>query len=264
MDVVLHIQGRKALPIWVLPYVTSWKLSPAELLERLENPKYDFSISFPIAFNLDTNNESSLVPPEQWIGPAVQIKSLDATLKNGENATIQSYDECRNSSVNILRKYRAYVWLDEFQKWFDRQTYACEQFDLDDDNQTIKKPGLKLCLSPLLDNECAQYLEAEKTEIDNRHNKRRYKKIDESKNSECETTFKVYGNHRGYTDERLKYGGSFGETVSLDNLRKRWKVNKRLIDELCFAKKIRPNNSLGEGFPNVIDGKEVFVFAGTP
>jgi hypothetical protein len=65
-------------------------------------------------------------------------------------------------------------------------------------------------------------------------------------------------------DERLKYADSFGVVIQLHDLIERWKANKQMIEELCFAKKIRPNNSMGEGVSNVIDGKEVFVFNRTP
>ena len=55
MEVVEQIAGRETLPVWALPYVTSWRLSPDMLLDRLVKPDYD-SPAFPVAFTLDKNN----------------------------------------------------------------------------------------------------------------------------------------------------------------------------------------------------------------
>jgi hypothetical protein len=177
MNVVVEIAGCKALPVWALPYVTSWHLSPDALLLRLVNPQHDQTNSFPAAFNLGAHNEPFSLPSEQWEGVSVQIKSLDAQLRSDEKEAIQNYNDWRNKhSVGIIRKYRAYVWLDEFEKWFDKELYAWKRFDIDenapppineaDSWKLIEKPGLKLCLSPLLDDEDVEYFKAEKAKIE--------------------------------------------------------------------------------------------------
>jgi len=52
MSIIVEIKGRKALVVWTLPYVTSWRLSPDTLLERLAS----HSSNFLSAFNLDIHN----------------------------------------------------------------------------------------------------------------------------------------------------------------------------------------------------------------
>lgn len=61
-------------------------------------------------------------------------------------------DEWRKRSIEIIKPLKAYVWLDDFQKWFDKQTYAYQvyKFDEFDDSKVIVGPGIKLSLSPLL------------------------------------------------------------------------------------------------------------------
>ena len=41
MDVVVKIEGRDALPVWTIPYVTAWDISPDMLLKRLAHPGYN-------------------------------------------------------------------------------------------------------------------------------------------------------------------------------------------------------------------------------
>ena len=66
MNVVVNIKGREALAVWTLPYVTSWRLSPDMLLQRLANDEMYVSEKFPIAFTLASDKTPNSVLPAQW------------------------------------------------------------------------------------------------------------------------------------------------------------------------------------------------------
>jgi hypothetical protein len=64
-------------------------------------------------------------------------------------------------------------------------------------------------------------------------------------------------------DSRLKYGDSFGVTISIQDLLLRWNANIKLIDELCFSNKIKPYRDSYTGFSDTIDGNDVIIFSPT-
>ncbi|MDD5125199.1 hypothetical protein, partial [Methylovulum sp.] len=111
MNVVVKIEGRDALPIWVLPFVTGWAFSPDMLIYRLVKPYHDGPAPFPTAFNLDTNNTPSPIPSAQWY----EINNLIEKLRNEVKG--QPKTEWRKRSIEIIKPLEAYVWLDEFNNW---------------------------------------------------------------------------------------------------------------------------------------------------
>lgn len=163
MNVLVEIAGREALPAWVLPYVTGWNLSPDMLLDRLVNPNYDPTATFPASFRLDAVDNLLLIPPEQWEGVAIRIKSIDEQLTSDELPIFTDRNEWHKRSIEIIKQLKAYVWFDEFQKWFDRQTYAYETYKIDehDNNKVTIGPGIKLSLYPLLHEDHEQYFQDE-------------------------------------------------------------------------------------------------------
>ena len=126
MKVVITIDGRDALPVWTIPYVTAGIISADMLLQRLVEPEYAIP-AFPSAFNLD-DNKPSLIPPEWWAETKLQIALLDEEL----GFTALERSDWRNRSIGIITQNNrnCYIWLDEFKAWFDRRTINCTHFDL--------------------------------------------------------------------------------------------------------------------------------------
>ena len=205
MNVVVKIQDRKALPVWTIPYITGWQLSPDALLTRLVNPQHA-SLTFPTAFSLDANLNPFSLPPEQWEGMAIQIGSLDERLKNQELPISQEREKWRNLAIETIMQQKTYVWLDEFQKWFDKQSYAFVKYQIDDDGQLVNRPGVRLCLEPLLlKNHALHFI---KTELSELKNKAPLNKFDQSLLSynlgEEETLDKVHKLVKILQNEELK------------------------------------------------------------
>ncbi len=78
MNVVVEIEGRDALPVWTLPYVTNWLISPDMLATNLADPTHYYT--FPNAFNLDNYGVPSALPPDQWNEINCLLKKIDQDL----------------------------------------------------------------------------------------------------------------------------------------------------------------------------------------
>lgn len=163
LHVVVNISGRDALPVWVLPYVTGWTLSPDMLMDRLVCSSYDPTASFPIAFQLeDSTNNPVLIPTEQWEGLHIKVESIDTQLKNEKLLLAHDRDEWRIRSITEIMQHKAYVWLDEFESWFNKQLYAHKTVKVDGHGVQYEGAGVEFCLSPALTQECTKYFKDEK------------------------------------------------------------------------------------------------------
>ncbi|MDD2723873.1 MAG: hypothetical protein PHH59_07615 [Methylovulum sp.] len=155
MNVVVKIEGRDALPIWVLPFVTGWAFSPDMLIYRLVKPYHDGPAPFPTAFNLDTNNTPSPIPSAQWY----EINNLIEKLRNEVKG--QPKTEWRKRSIEIIKPLEAYVWLDEFNNWFEWSPEIFTRHGKDEiTDEPITEP-IELCFNPIMNTEDARYFEAE-------------------------------------------------------------------------------------------------------
>jgi hypothetical protein len=153
MNVVVNIDGRDALPVWVTPYVTSWRLSPDMLLERLAS----HNSTFPTAFNLSIHNKPSPLPPAQWneLHKLVQKIERDLTAKNLPES--DGRKEWKKRSIEeFWRDESCYVWFDEFEEWYYEK--FMKNYYVYDEGENIK-----LCLNPKLPKEHAEHFE--KTEL---------------------------------------------------------------------------------------------------
>jgi hypothetical protein len=156
MNVVLEIEGRDALPVWVLPYISGWDtFSPDMLLDRFVNPHHDLLATFPTTFNLDTNNIPSPLPVAQWY----EINNLMIQLKEELRVKELPKSEWRKRSIEIIKPLEAYIWLEEFVRWFDRSPYICNRHSIDEIDQMLKKQPVELCFNPLIPTEHARYFE---------------------------------------------------------------------------------------------------------
>ncbi len=153
MQVTVEIGGRAALPLRAIPYVTSWKVSPDELVDVL----FERSHARPSRFNnlcaylMGAQGRFVQVPPEQWSIQRAGLESISARLKagrgGGTGAAVESYSFWQIESILELPD-NAFAWLDEFQKW-----YAISRpmlLDPLDDASTIRYEEPTLCLTPIL------------------------------------------------------------------------------------------------------------------
>jgi hypothetical protein len=146
MDVALNITGRKALAVWTVPYVTSWRLSPDMMLERLN----DARSRFPIAFNLDNSGLPCAIPSAQWDELNNLIMKLEHDLTNLNLPEIDNRKKWLKQSIEEFWEYESsYIWLDEFEYWYEqfiKNTWASEENE-----------NTALCLNPSMPKTHAQF-----------------------------------------------------------------------------------------------------------
>jgi hypothetical protein len=125
MNVVVNIEGRDALPAWVIPFViVRRELSPDKLVDLLlqEDPHYECYEPFPRAFNLDACDRPTLIPPHAWGETKDLLIKLDRELGH----MVKDFKTWGVTSIDIIKDFGSrYIWIDEFQKWFD--WYRCFQ-----------------------------------------------------------------------------------------------------------------------------------------
>lgn len=115
MDVVLKINGREALAVWTIPYMTSWWLSPDMLLERLTST----ASRFPQAFNLDRNGNPIKLTHSQWDELENLVNKLENHLSDLNIPEHEDRLAWVKESIELFWHYEpSYLWRDEFEDWY--------------------------------------------------------------------------------------------------------------------------------------------------
>jgi hypothetical protein len=130
MNIAVEIQGRKALPVWTIPYVTGRYVSPDRLLEMLAKPDCDEGrySGFPHAFKLDESGNPYTLPPSQWSEAVGQIVKLEDDIDEKSLNKLEDRQQWCKQSIELIMPYKAYLWLDEFEAFFEkyRQRFVLE------------------------------------------------------------------------------------------------------------------------------------------
>ncbi|MBK8817327.1 MAG: hypothetical protein IPN42_18315 [Methylococcaceae bacterium] len=140
MNVAVEIAGRKALPVWTIPYVTGRFVSPDRLLEMLAKPDCDEGrySGFPSPFHLDELGKPHILPPSQWSEAEGQIDKLEDNLDKKNLPSLEDRQQWCKQSIELIMPYRAYLWLDEFETFFENYR---RRFDLENP---------EICLHPFM------------------------------------------------------------------------------------------------------------------
>jgi len=132
------INGREALPLRAIPYVTSWiRFNPDTVVSYLSRGEFDgryFSKrSCLISFRL-IGSKPVLINPTEWHFVATQLDGSKAELKrkngNGELSEEKGYESWKKESLSILPA-GVFIWLDEFKKEFQADKKLVSRIDID-------------------------------------------------------------------------------------------------------------------------------------
>lgn len=131
------IEGREALPIRAIPYVTSWQESPDSIVRSLAETttiKVGKNLEIPnryslVAYTMDDRERYEPIPASQWKDRIVAINSLATKLRADErsNAADENHGPWRVAAVLNLPD-DVFLWLDEFQSWYTttRPMLSCD------------------------------------------------------------------------------------------------------------------------------------------
>ena len=116
MKATLLIDGREAVPVRAIPFITGWRLSPDALVKDLARHEHrrKYNDYLP-AFQFDPVNAHPEILPAEWDQVLAQLNALENRLDLGfaQDAELIAYSEWREQSPSVLPK-GCFVWRDEF------------------------------------------------------------------------------------------------------------------------------------------------------
>jgi len=117
VKVTVLIDGRDAVPVRAIPFVTGWRLSPDAVAKEFSNlDRPSRSRSGLRAFQFDASDGHPAINPVEWDQILVRLNALDQRLSqssSGERDEI-SYALWREQSPSCLPR-GCFVWRDEFE-----------------------------------------------------------------------------------------------------------------------------------------------------
>jgi hypothetical protein len=122
MNVVVHIDGREAVPVRAIPFLTQWEvMSPDEVASALSDDE-DFRLGAFVglrAFRV-TGAQPVEIPPLYWDNfVSRQLQSISDRIKKSQVTHATGYSEWREAAVKALPP-DAFVWKDEYEPRFNR------------------------------------------------------------------------------------------------------------------------------------------------
>jgi hypothetical protein len=113
VKVVVEIEGRNAIPVRAIPFLTSWEtMSPDEVVDALAG--YVPAFQGLVAYRLEGTQQKE-IPLAWWENfPNRQLKALTEEIKAKETTHETGYQEWRNRSIPILPA-GVFVWQDEYE-----------------------------------------------------------------------------------------------------------------------------------------------------
>lgn len=124
MNVVLTIDGRKAIPVRALPFVAGRRrdgtshLSPDEVAGVAAHQDTFHRVEPFATFHI-VDGVPRPVAFSQWGQFVIRLKALSGSLEAEERNYDESYAKWTDESIPLLPA-AVFVWLDEFQTWFSR------------------------------------------------------------------------------------------------------------------------------------------------
>jgi hypothetical protein len=114
------IDGKEAIPVRAIPFITGWKLSPdlvaKQLARQLKDESLLIGLNTTFAFHLQAGLPRKLFPKE-WDAIVVKLAELDATLRKKYPDNERGYAAWRAEAPALLPA-GAFVWRDEFENDF--------------------------------------------------------------------------------------------------------------------------------------------------
>lgn len=140
MNVILTIGNKEAIPVRALAYVSNWVADPDEIVHACATPPTkkvgSSSIRNRRALPAYLVSWSAYRPMSsvEWEPFIVALGCLEKGLKADERTDNENWERCRKQAVLQLPD-GAFVWLDEFQRWFSNTRPLKEAATLSNDGE---------------------------------------------------------------------------------------------------------------------------------
>ena len=119
MNVIFDIEGKEAIPIRALPYVTGWTMSPDVVSTTFAHiDSWRTNLSAMTTFLFKSDGSYSALLPKEWDGIVTELKNLSKMYQMDEQFEGENYVAWRRDSISILPA-SCFVWRDEFEVAFN-------------------------------------------------------------------------------------------------------------------------------------------------
>ena len=119
--VVVRIQGREAVPVRALPFITNWDLSPEPLAELLNDTSARWHTDsvkqrppWSTTYQLLPSGQFRKIKPREWDQVVVALKGFDSRLDATEHDEHDGYAQWRKNAMTHFPA-GCFVWKDEFE-----------------------------------------------------------------------------------------------------------------------------------------------------
>lgn len=145
MNVIFVIQGKEAIPIRALPFVTGWTMSPDVVSTTFAHvDSWRKNLRAMSVFHLKSDGSYSALLPKEWDGVMAELLSLSNMYQMDEKFEGGNYVAWRRDSIPILPP-SCFVWRDEFEAAFNAD-YSKYKYSIVDEREGDRE----LNFSPLV------------------------------------------------------------------------------------------------------------------
>ena len=117
MDVTTLIDGREAIPIRAIPFVTGWLMSPLNVATSLANTDLAKKLQGIAAYHLFSNSGPAKTLPKEWDAIVIDLQVLSSKLGGDGKIKDENLGTWRRDSIPLLPA-GVFVWKDEFEQAF--------------------------------------------------------------------------------------------------------------------------------------------------
>lgn len=125
MNVIIKIDGREAIPVRAVPYVTGWIMSPDVVASSLAHTDKINRLEGITAYHYSSEDIAQMLPKE-WDAAEADLETLSNKLKATETMEQENYPTWRREAIRMLLP-GCFVWRAEFEAAF-QDAYGPDRF----------------------------------------------------------------------------------------------------------------------------------------
>lgn len=127
MGIVLNIDGREAIPVRAIPFITGWNMSPDMVAKGFAQRDGAKRLTGIFAYHTPTTPLKML--PKEWDSVDLALTALSDRIKAEQLTEQEGYCRWRKKSP-VMLPVGVFVWLDEFEsaylKAFQPKNWICD------------------------------------------------------------------------------------------------------------------------------------------
>jgi hypothetical protein len=144
MEVLQIIQGREAVPVRAIPFLTGLrKMSPDVVAQALAGMNHNGKFVGFTAYKLRTDGSIKKTLPQEWRIVALELEGISATLEDTQTSHAAGTYAWRKQAIPILPA-GVFVWRDELSEQYADSVRHMEHYEVDSSGMAfrVKTPEL--------------------------------------------------------------------------------------------------------------------------